>query len=215
MDNDNDDDIGDLLVGKVDQLTAAALAGGPISVQILRAERVSDKKQPLIIEISGGHMPFKPCLTMRRIIAEAWGTKLGRYKGRWLTLFNDRKVKYGDDERGGVRISHMSDLPESFTSLLPSTKGKVGSHTIRPFVPPREEPPTPTDLQTLLKWLGHATSDRGGWTKAQVKAILVEHGSANPADIAPEKRDAIVAIVRNPPQPADDGPPPGAGVEGW
>ena len=64
-------DISDTIIAKSDQLNAEDLIGGPITVTITGVKRTSDE-QPVSVEISGGHKPWKPCKSMRRLLIMAW-----------------------------------------------------------------------------------------------------------------------------------------------
>jgi hypothetical protein len=210
-------DIRDTLTAKSDQLNADDLVGGEITVQVTGVSRGS-AEQPLIVRISDGYQPWKPCKTMRRVLGLAWGADdANLWIGKWLVLYRDPTVRFGSDTVGGVRLKAMSDIPKAIEVNLAASKGKKAPHRIAVYTPPRSD--APMSEADFLKWLGHATS-KGGWTRDQVKPILVAHGSTDPTKIAPEKRAAVVAIVSKPPAPVEDepgdgGPPPGAGVEGW
>ena len=97
------------IVAKSDQLNAVDLVAGPITVKIERVKELADKTQPVAIYYEGcNERPFKPCLSMRRVLLACWG--IDNWYGRLMTLFADPKVKWGGEDVGGVRISHLSNL---------------------------------------------------------------------------------------------------------
>jgi hypothetical protein len=53
--------------------------------------------------------------------------------GRQLTLFCDREVKWGGQNVGGIRISHMSHIDEPKTMMLSESKGKRKPVTVYPL----------------------------------------------------------------------------------
>jgi hypothetical protein len=206
-------DIGHTLVAKSDQLNADDLVGGDIIVRITGVN-AGDGEQPVVIAITGGHKPWKPCKTMRRVLALGWGTDASAWVGRGLKLYRDPDVKWAGSAIGGIRIRAMTDIAKAINVKLAETKGgKKLEHQVAVLT--LTDSAGPMSESDFLKWLGHATS-KGGWTRDQVRPILVEHGSADPTKIAPEKRAAIVAIVSKAPAPVEDEPgdepPEGAGV---
>ena len=124
--------IADTIKPKSDQLNADDLIAGPITVTITSGRKVADPKQPLILEINGGHKPWKPCLSMRRIMAAIWGDDGRAWIGGCVTLFCDPTVVFGGKEQGGIRISHISGISKPKTVLLTATRGKRIPFTVNP-----------------------------------------------------------------------------------
>ena len=105
----SDLDISPHIVAKSDQLNADDLVGGPITVRIERVSR-GDSDQPVAVHLSGGHQPWKPCKTMLRVMASAWGTRTGVWVGRSVRLFRDPSVLWAGKEVGGIRIEALSHI---------------------------------------------------------------------------------------------------------
>lgn len=127
-------DISDTIVAKSDQLNAEDLIAGPITVTIIGVKRTSDE-QPVSVEISGGHKPWKPCKTMRRLLVMAWpdGAKKenGETKydptcwiGRSVTLIRDPSVKWAGEMVGGIRVAALSHIKAKFEVALAESKKK-------------------------------------------------------------------------------------------
>ena len=133
-------DISHTLQAKADQLNADDIAGQSIIVQIVDARLVRDEKQPIICDISGGWKPWKPCLTVRRLLSRAMGMDLAGWVGRWVELYCDPTVKYGGQEVGGIRIRAVSGISEPFTMRLSFTRGKKRPWRVIPLQPP--QPPS-------------------------------------------------------------------------
>ena len=170
-------DISDTIIVKSDQLNAEDLLPGPITVTITGIKRTQDE-QPVSIEITGGHRPWKPCKTMRRLMIFAWpdcvkpqpnGAKPiidpTVWIGRSITLMRDPTVKWAGALVGGIRISAMSHISAKFEIALAETKGKKKLVTVEkltqnaPAQPQQAAPATPphplaapfSAMQTLWK----------------------------------------------------------------
>ncbi len=117
---------------KADQLNADDLISGPITVSVTGVKKGS-AEQPVIIAISGGHQPFKPCKTMRRMIVAAWGADAGVYAGRSMTLYRNPKVRFGGEEVGGIEISHLSHIKEPVELSLSVSRGKKKKYIVNPL----------------------------------------------------------------------------------
>lgn len=50
-----------------------------------------------------------------------------------MTLFREPTVKYGGADQGGIRISHMSDIPKPIHTMLTITRGKREPFTVQPL----------------------------------------------------------------------------------
>lgn len=126
-------DISSTIIAKSDQLNADDLIGGSITVTITNVSLTESPDQPLTINYDGDNgRPYKPCKSMRRVLAAAWGNDGSKFIGRRVTLFRDPRVKWAGQEVGGVRISHMSDLPKPVINLsLQVTRGKKAPYEIR------------------------------------------------------------------------------------
>lgn len=128
-------DVSDLrptIVPKSDQLNSEQLLGGPMTVRVTDVRVGGSEEQPIIVHYEGENgRPFKPCKTMRKVLILGWGPDGREWAGKSLTLYNDPQVKFGGAEVGGIRISHMSDIPADIAVSLTATKGRKALHTIR------------------------------------------------------------------------------------
>jgi len=122
------------IVPKSDQLNADDLATGPITVTIQKVRR-GDREQPIVIDIEG-HRPYKPCKTMRRVLIAAFTDDAKAWVGKRMTLYCDPEVTWAGVKVGGIRISHLSGLPEPKTFLLTKTRGKRAEVTVFPLDEP-------------------------------------------------------------------------------
>lgn len=154
---------------KSDQLNAEDLLTGPVTVVVEAVHVGEGEQQPVTIGITG-HKPYKPCKTMRRLLVVLWGPDAAAWVGRQLTLFCDAGVKWGGQNVGGIRISHMSHIHEPKTMMLSESKGKRKPVTVYPLEVARK--PTlldkwrpkfdgaPDDVLAIAKAIANAWTDK-------------------------------------------------------
>jgi len=178
---------------KSDQLNADDLLTGPITVTVTGVRR-GDKEQPVIVDIEGhAERPFKPGKSMRRVLIAAYGDDPVKWIGKRMTLYCDPEVKFGGVKVGGIRISHLSEIPNDRTFMLTVTRGKKSEFIVKrlndkPATTP--EPPALTDAEAT--YVADATSNiEQAESEESLKAI---------AFILKEKSEA----VRNALRPAYD-----------
>lgn len=123
------------IIIKTDRLNADDLIGGATkTITITGVRTVNDAAQPLAMNFAGdNNKPYYPCLSMRKMLAFAWGDDGDAYIGRSLTLVRDDKVRYGKDEVGGLRITHLSHIKTDVTLALTVTRGIKKPYTVKPL----------------------------------------------------------------------------------
>lgn len=129
-------DISDTIIPRSDQLNAEDLLAGPRTVTITGVEAGSSE-QPVFIhlaEVEG--RTFRPSKTVRRVLASAWGVEAAAWIGRSMTLYRDPDVKFGGEQVGGIRVSHLSHLDGPLTLALTTTRGKRARTVVQPLVVP-------------------------------------------------------------------------------
>lgn len=184
---------------KSDQLNADDLLGGPITVQITKAHAPGGE-QPVVLRLSGGHMPYKPCKTMLRLMVAAWGTTdAERWEGRWLTLYRDANVNSPDGTKGvgGIRISHMSHIDEPRTYMLAEKRGKKRPWKVKPLrtSDQRQSGEATADLDAVLADNELTRDDVDRWLATQDKPPL--------AEVPPEKLPAFAVWLTTDPARLD------------
>lgn len=125
-----------IISNKSDQLNCDDFKSGPVTVTIKSVSVVSGD-QPLVIRLEGGHKPFKPCLTMRRVLAELYGENGKDWIGKRITLYLDKKEGMnlgGGIKSGGVRISHAEGIKSDVYVSYIMTRGKRGVWKVSPLV---------------------------------------------------------------------------------
>ena len=131
---------------KSDQINAADLLGGPITVTIDKVNIDLSAEQPVSMRLVGMEKVYRPCRIMRRVMVENWGADANTYVGHAMTLFCDPKVRFGKDQPGGTRISHMSHITGEKISTLMVSKGKFAPHLIRPLETLTPKPAAPAAM---------------------------------------------------------------------
>lgn len=133
---DNDNDLSSTVVAKSDQLNADDLIE-PITITVTRVDKVSAKDQPVHIH-SAGRQPFKPCLTMRRMLIAGWGKYKDEWVGKSMVLYCDPEVMWAGKEQGGIRVSHVSGIDQPVSRMLAVTRGRKKLFTLLPLVATRQ-----------------------------------------------------------------------------
>lgn len=119
---------------KSDQLNFDDFVGGKtLTIKITKVSAVAGD-QPIAINFEGDNgKPWKPCKSMRRVLVHVWKEDGAIYVGRSLTLYGDPTVRFGKDQVGGIRISHMSNIAEAVTMALTATKAQRKPFTVKPL----------------------------------------------------------------------------------
>lgn len=155
-------DVSDTIVAKSDQLNADDLLGGPITVTIQRVSR-GEVDQPIVLHIDGGHQPFKPCKTVRRILVAAWGRDARVWAGRAMTLYRDPAVQWAGAEVGGIRVSALSHLDQDLVIAVQVRRGHKQRMRIARLQPRRDLAQVLADAELTVDDLDRwrAANDRG------------------------------------------------------
>lgn len=125
-------DISHTIVPKSDQLNADQLLAGPLTISVTKVTAAGSEDQPVSIFYDGDKgRPYKPCKTMRKLLAYAWSGNAATWVGRAMTLFNEPEVKFGGELVGGIRISHLSDIQSDIKVSLTTTRGKKAMTSVR------------------------------------------------------------------------------------
>lgn len=167
-------DISNAIKAKSDQLNAADLMGGPIVVRIEGARR-GNQDQPVIVQISGGHMPWKPSKTALRALAHFLGTDTAAWEGRWVRLYRDPRTLWAGKPVGGVMISGIDSITKPETLTLAYSRGKTNTHRVEPI-----------------------KGEESGTSTANLHAFLDEH------NIPMSRLDAYL-VSKDKPKPSGDG----------
>jgi len=135
-------DISKAIEPKSDQLNASDLILGPQTFTIAKVEEGSSEQPVNIHLVELEKRPYRPSKTMLRVIGSQWGKDTQAWAGKRLTLFRNPSVKWAGKEIGGIEVSHMSNIPQKFTIVLPVSKGVTAQYTARPL----PDAPAPRDF---------------------------------------------------------------------
>lgn len=126
-------DIRSTIIPRSDQLNFDQLILGPVVVTVTHVT-AGNAEQPLIVHYEGENgRPYKPGLTMRRILALGWGSNSEQWAGRSMELYGDPTIRFGKEVVGGIRISRMSHIPKAIEASLAVTKGKKAMNRVEPL----------------------------------------------------------------------------------
>lgn len=173
-------DISVTLVSNSTQLDNIDLQGGARDFTITGVT-LNEGDQPLSITLAEYGRPWKPGLTMRRLLSEIWGTETDVWEGRRVRLYRDASVTFGKLATGGTRISHATHIDKPITATLPTSKGKFGEFTVKPLIesaPTQSEPTAkqvaacddPDELRSMWQASG---PERRAQIETRVKALTV------------------------------------------
>lgn len=166
-----------------DQMNNADLLAGDRILTITKVEVRDVEEQPVSVwfaEFPEGR-PFKPSLTVRRILVAAWGDDEAVYVGRRLHLYRDPEVTFGKDKPGGIRIKAMSHIPKRFAVTLAVSRGKVAPYVIEvlpdaaPSSPPVDEETVRAIADLRAEW---STADDARKAEIQAEVASLQGGAA-------------------------------------
>lgn len=193
-------DIETAIAPKSDQLNADDLMIGPRTVTVT-ALRQGPPDQPwhIMTDAYGPGRPYKPCKTMRRVIAAVWGKDSRKWVGQSMTLYRDETVVFGKAEVGGIRISHMTGIDQPRKMSVTVKRGARGRLVIKPLTPDNTaRPDGPEPITTAQKAKIKENMGRTGLTWADV-TITASHTIgrtlSGPSDIGHLTHDEADALI--------------------
>ena len=143
-------DLTDTIAPRSDQLNAEDLLSGPRTVTVTEVRRGSTEQPVEIVTAEfGDGRPFKPSKTVRRILVAAWGPDAAKYTGRRMTLYRDPSVRFGGQDVGGIRVSHLSHIEKRLQLALTVTRGKRAPYVVEPLA---EEKKAESDYAAMEEW---------------------------------------------------------------
>ena len=163
-----------------DQWNADDFVSGPRDF-VIAGVREGAAEQPYDISLEGEKRCWRPPLTVLRVLkhADVWGDESDNWVGKSVRLYHDPTVRFGSDEVGGIRVSHVSGIAKPITVRATVSRGKRAKFTIEPM--PDARPTTPTlDIATTtdraaLKAAWRAATPE---VRAQIEARVAELDAA-------------------------------------
>lgn len=119
-----------------DQWNADDFIGGPRTFTIAGVKDGAAEQKYDVELVEGQGRVWRPPLTILRLLIAAWGDETVTWVGRRVTLYRDESIRFGSDAVGGIRVSHMSDLPGSkqFRVKVATSRGKRGTIIVDPLI---------------------------------------------------------------------------------
>ena len=122
------------IVPKSDQINADNFAPGQTKVIKITKVTLVSGEQPCSLFYDGDNgKPYKPGLSMRRVLVHVWGDDANNYIGKSLELYCDPKVTFGGTEVGGIRIKGMSHIDREMTIALTASRKIRKPFTVHPL----------------------------------------------------------------------------------
>lgn len=168
-------DITAALKPKSDQLDFVDLEGSP--PQVFTIVSVSENgseladQQPVNIRLAEFPRVWRPSKGMLRVLADNWGKEVAQWVGHQVELYGDPEVYFGKERRGGTRISRLSHITSSKTTLVNPRGGRGAYWTVKPLpeaAPPPE--PEPTLAERIEQMV--AAFSKGGVTREQMETRI-------------------------------------------
>lgn len=172
------DDIADTLAPKSNQLDNIDLVAGPriFTVESVDVDRMAE--QSVTIHLAEFDRPWKPAVTMRRVLAECWGLRSAGWVGKRVELYREPDVTYGKETPGGTRIKRVSGITSRKVVDIMLTRGRMGKYTVEPLpdAPASAEQTADSiadceDVAILREWWQLADSERRALIQARVQEL--------------------------------------------
>lgn len=123
-------DLSRTIIPKSDQINFEDVQTTAITATI-KSVRAGNKEQPVFIDLEGYEgRPYKPSLSMRRVLVGGWGNDGKDWVGKSLTLAGDPNVKFGGVKVGGIKVKAMSGIEANFSMMLSISRGKRVEHFV-------------------------------------------------------------------------------------
>jgi hypothetical protein len=198
-------DMTQVITPKSDQINADDLIGGPRTITIREVQIKGGQEQPVSIYFEGSDKAFRPCKSMCRVLVAVWGPDANNYVGRSLTLYRDPAVKWGGMEVGGIRISHMTDMPGgALTLALTATKGSRKPYVVKPLAKDADQTKLLANIRSKLTAAAQAGMSA---LEAEWKSLVPDHRKALKDDLPKLKEMAAEADRLNAAETVDEPPP--------
>lgn len=176
------EDLRATIIPRSDQLNSEQLMFGAMDITVTGVD-VKSGEQPVAVHYEGeAGRPYRPCLTMRKLLVHAWGENGNNWIGRSMRLYCDPSVRFGKDEVGGIRISHLTDIQKDIRVSLTATKGKKALHEIKRMAAPASgtsdavrainEASTLDELKSVFTAAYRAAKDEGAKGRLKVASDM-------------------------------------------
>lgn len=172
-----------------DQWNADDFVQGPRTFTIAGAkDGTAEQKYDILLE--GSDRVWRPPLTVLRILLAAWGDETASWVGHRATLYRDPTVRFGPNEVGGIRVSHVSHIDGPMRISLSEKRGFRKMHTVQPLAAE-----TVTADTTGRDWLAELSlaGDNLDAVKTLGNAAIAAHVTADILNQIRARRDELAA----------------------
>jgi hypothetical protein len=195
-------DMSETIAPKSDQLDAVDLLGGDRTFTIERISRNNDE-QPFNFHLAEFPRPWRPNLSMRRVLMACWGKDAATYVGRRVTLYCDPDVEFGGAAVGGTRIRALShiDKPKQVPLLVKRGKSKV--YVVQPLKDapaPAAKPTVPTADELI------ADAEKASSNDDLNRIARIAAANLGPSELAAVKDVVTARRAELKDKPADEWP---------
>ena len=157
-----------------DQLNADSFGKDEHRTYTIAAVKKGKAEQPYDIELTESpDRVWRPPVTVLRILKDAWGDEGDDWVGHRVTLYRDDEVKFGKEQTGGIRVSHLSHINGPLRIAVTVTRGKKKGVTILPL----PDAPAARDWVTEARQFTTVDDIRNHWVEAKA-------GGATPQQLA-------------------------------
>lgn len=193
---------------KSDQWNATDFVGGPRTFTIEGVNVSMGQDQPVSIKLQGEVKVWRCCKTTARLMVAAWGEDEAAWSGKSATLFCEPTVRFGAQETGGIRISHMSHLDKPLKLALPVSRGKLTVFTVQPLkdAPKRAQRQTEPEAMPEADAIAaiNATTTLAELQTAFTDLFRNHRATADLPSVKQAKDDRKAALTPAPDAPAED-----------
>ena len=190
-------DMTDSIAPRSDQMNAEDLLTGPRTFTITEVRILSSPEQPVWVFFAEHPQPFKPSKTVRRLMVFAWGPDSAAYVGKRMTLYRDPDVRFGGQDVGGIRVSHMSGITRRLEVALSVTRGRRAPFVVEPLA---DEALAPLDA---LVFAFNAAGITGKAERLKYSREVIHRNIRTAIEMTPGEMNAVVAAL-NPAQVPDE-----------
>jgi len=174
------------IIPKSDQINGDDLMTGPVTVTIDRVSAGSAEQPVDVFLVEFPKRAFRPSKSMRRVLVAAYGPDTSAYTGKRMTLYREPSIRFGANEVGGIRISHLSGIDKSIKLALTVSRGKKEPFTVAPLSNIADK----TSDKTVDKKTGEITDLRSPATE------FVDNTGDKSADkVTPEQMSTIGELM--------------------
>jgi len=196
-----------VIVPQSTQQNADDFLSGPRTIKITAVKITPGAEQPCAISFEGDqNKPYFPCKSMARVLVNCWGPDANNYIGRSLTLYCDPAVTWGGMAVGGIRISHMSDIPSAQVMALTATRGNKKPFKVLPLIIKATSTEAGAIRVEELRATASDAADQGTEALTKFWGTLSKPERLALKDAMPAFKATAAA---NDPPPNDDAPFPG------